>query len=135
MRAREELCAFGKIYARSGRFMRVREDLCAFREIYARSGRFMRVRGDLCAFGKIYARSGRFMLARYTNRKVLHTYKQSECVLTHFILISEVFTIISWENCLFNTKKKAHVLLQFSQYKACHPAVKIRLNLLSRVNW
>jgi hypothetical protein len=113
-------------------------NLCAFREIYARSGRIMRVREDLCAFGKIYARSGRFMLARYTNRKVLYTYKQSECVQTHFILISEVFTIISWENCLFNTKKKAHVLLQFSQYKACHPAVKIRLNLLSkerRVNW
>jgi hypothetical protein len=30
-----DLCSFGKIYARSGRFMLVREDLCSFGGIYA----------------------------------------------------------------------------------------------------
>ena len=37
MRVREDICALGEIYARSGRFMLVREDLCAPAGVYARA--------------------------------------------------------------------------------------------------
>jgi hypothetical protein len=55
MRAREDLCALGEIYARSEGFMRARGDLCSLRRICARPRRFMLARED-------YARHGEFML-------------------------------------------------------------------------
>jgi ADP-ribose pyrophosphatase YjhB (NUDIX family) len=79
MRAREDLCALGRIYARPGGiyarpggFMRAQEDLCALREIYARSGRLMSAREDLCALREFYARP-RMIYARHARLLLLRT--------------------------------------------------------------